>query len=453
MKFTKGERERENTRLCRADDDDPDAVWGVSMEPRITTLSDRKQIQLRKPIYVMLILTPKGSIFLHLTAEDASGIHIWDLRMPKFPILELPGHPHWARHNIMVKEDMNTHFLAECRNRLSGQLWLASLPSINDLSSESLVESPTRQIDPLLNSYSDYEDSVYGVACSSREPWMFASLSYDGRVRAGLSYIMEKTGYGGRRMDKTSSSEEVSVHHEPRRPAGVQTPARKTSTPLDRRDVGSATADDLSSALRGSGTVDDDGWATLMQLSEKQLMWRTKIIYAFHAAQKLAETSVESTKVFRCLGNCSFTFNSSDACYFAKIAGCKIVVLATPPTQDGSTCKEVLYSAKRAGITHILKAGGAPVVKHTFWILNVVVTISAMACGTATCPKSAGTDSAVNLWLASLPSSNDLSLESLVESPTRRIDPLLNSYSDYEDTVYADCDNLRLSPSSLNVYT
>ncbi|KAH7846058.1 hypothetical protein Vadar_009252 [Vaccinium darrowii] len=72
-----------------------------------------------------------------------------------------------------------------------------------------------------------------------------------------------------------------------------------------------------------------------------------------YAAQKLAEISVESTKVFTSLGNCSFTFNSSDACYchhiwltcsllympVAQIAGCKTVVLATLPTQDGSICK------------------------------------------------------------------------------------------------------------------
>ncbi|CAK9169051.1 unnamed protein product, partial [Ilex paraguariensis] len=43
------------------------------------------------------------------------------------------------------------------------------------------------RVDPLLNSYSDYEDSVYGLAWSSREPWIFASLSYDGRV---ASYVI-----------------------------------------------------------------------------------------------------------------------------------------------------------------------------------------------------------------------------------------------------------------------
>ena len=58
----------------------------------------------------------------------------------------------------------------------------------------------------------------------------------------------------------------------------------------------------------------------------------------------------------------------------AKIAGCERVVLATPPRKDGSIVPEVLYVAKKAGVTHILKAGGAQ-------------AIAAMGFGTETCPK------------------------------------------------------------------
>ncbi|XP_042441450.1 histidinol dehydrogenase, chloroplastic-like [Zingiber officinale] len=54
-----------------------------------------------------------------------------------------------------------------------------------------------------------------------------------------------------------------------------------------------------------------------------------------------------------------------------QIAGCKTIVLATPPGRDGSICKEVLYCAKKAGVTHILKAGGA---QQPTW-------------GTSSCPK------------------------------------------------------------------
>lgn len=58
----------------------------------------------------------------------------------------------------------------------------------------------------------------------------------------------------------------------------------------------------------------------------------------------------------------------------AQIAGCREVVLATPPRADGSICPEVLYAAKKCGVTKILKAGGAQ-------------AVAAMAYGTASCPK------------------------------------------------------------------
>jgi len=58
----------------------------------------------------------------------------------------------------------------------------------------------------------------------------------------------------------------------------------------------------------------------------------------------------------------------------AQIAGCRTVVLATPPRPDGSVAPEVLYCAQKAGVTHILRAGGAQ-------------AVAAMAYGTASTPK------------------------------------------------------------------
>jgi histidinol dehydrogenase len=58
----------------------------------------------------------------------------------------------------------------------------------------------------------------------------------------------------------------------------------------------------------------------------------------------------------------------------AMIAGCSTLVLATPPRKDGSVCPEVTYCAKKAGVTHLLKAGGAQ-------------AVAAMAHGTQTTPK------------------------------------------------------------------
>jgi histidinol dehydrogenase len=58
----------------------------------------------------------------------------------------------------------------------------------------------------------------------------------------------------------------------------------------------------------------------------------------------------------------------------AAIAGCRTIVLATPPRPDGSITPEVLYCARKAGATHVLRAGGAQ-------------AVAAMAWGTASCPK------------------------------------------------------------------
>ncbi|OAY82971.1 WD repeat-containing protein DWA2-like [Ananas comosus] len=113
------------------------------------------------------------------TAEDESGIHIWDLRMPKFPLKELPRHMHWTwavRHNPEYD-----NLILSAGTDSTVNLWSVKIAS-DDSTPESPVDSSRRLTDPLLNSYTDYEDSIYGLAWSSREPSVFASLSYDGRV-------------------------------------------------------------------------------------------------------------------------------------------------------------------------------------------------------------------------------------------------------------------------------
>ncbi|KAH9759462.1 WD REPEATS REGION domain-containing protein [Citrus sinensis] len=117
---------------------------------------------------------------LLVTAADESGIHLWDLRMLKAPIQELPGHTHWTWAVCCNPE--YDGFILSAGTDSTVNLWLVSTSNHDELPSESLVESPNQRANSLLNSYSDYEDSVYGLAWSSREPWIFASLSYDGRV-------------------------------------------------------------------------------------------------------------------------------------------------------------------------------------------------------------------------------------------------------------------------------
>ena len=58
----------------------------------------------------------------------------------------------------------------------------------------------------------------------------------------------------------------------------------------------------------------------------------------------------------------------------AKIAGCKEIVLCTPPGKDGKVHPAVLFAAKVAGVSRIFKVGG-------------VQAIAAMAYGTESVPK------------------------------------------------------------------
>ena len=58
----------------------------------------------------------------------------------------------------------------------------------------------------------------------------------------------------------------------------------------------------------------------------------------------------------------------------AKIAGCKEIVLCSPPNKEGKINPAILYAAKAAGVSRIFKAGG-------------VQAIGAMAYGTESIPK------------------------------------------------------------------
>lgn len=58
----------------------------------------------------------------------------------------------------------------------------------------------------------------------------------------------------------------------------------------------------------------------------------------------------------------------------AKIAGCKEIVMVTPPSKDGSVNPDILVAAKVAGVTRIFKVGGAQ-------------AVAALAYGTESVPK------------------------------------------------------------------
>ena len=112
-------------------------------------------------------------------------------------------------------------------------------------------------------------------------------------------------------------------------------------------------------------------------------------IERFHAAQLLAEPVIETFKGIKCwrksiaIEKVGLYIPGGSAPLFstllmlavpAKVAGCKEIVVCTPPGKDGKVSPLILYTAQLIGITEIFKAGGAR-------------AIAAMAYGTESIPK------------------------------------------------------------------
>jgi len=134
-----------------------------------------------------------------------------------------------------------------------------------------------------------------------------------------------------------------------------------------------------------------------IEASKKQVSEELKVaisvaaknIRSFHEAQQLTETIVETMPGIQCwrksvaIENVGLYIPGGSAPLFstvlmlgipALIAGCKQIVLCTPPDKDGNIKPAVLYTANFLGITQIFKVGGAQ-------------AIAALANGTETVPK------------------------------------------------------------------
>lgn len=112
-------------------------------------------------------------------------------------------------------------------------------------------------------------------------------------------------------------------------------------------------------------------------------------IQKFHAAQKMQTVDVETQPGVHCwqkavgIEKVGLYIPGGTAPLFstvlmlaipAKIAGCKEIVLCSPPNKEGNIHPAILYAAKISGITRVFKAGG-------------VQAIGAMAYGTESVPE------------------------------------------------------------------
>ncbi len=114
-----------------------------------------------------------------------------------------------------------------------------------------------------------------------------------------------------------------------------------------------------------------------------------KNIHSFHASQRFESAKVETVLGVTCwqkavaIEKVGLYIPGGTAPLFstvlmlavpAKIAGCKEIVLCTPPNKEGKVNPAILYAAQVAGVNKIFKIGG-------------VQAIGAMAYGTESVPK------------------------------------------------------------------
>jgi len=161
---------------------------------------------------------------------------------------------------------------------------------------------------------------------------------------------------------------------------------------FDKVDLLERAAESRSAGTSPLRVTDDEFYAAQGLVSEElkaALIQAHQNISRFHEAQRFEGIDVETAPGVRCwqrsmpIETVGLYIPGGTAPLFstvlmlatpARIAGCKRIVLCTPPQRDGSVHPAILVAARIAGVNEVFKAGG-------------VQAIGAMAYGTESVPK------------------------------------------------------------------
>ncbi|KAJ2772688.1 Protein tssc1 [Coemansia nantahalensis] len=139
--------------------------------------------------------------YLLATGGDDGAVRVWDARSPAGALLDIGNHTHWV-YSVAFNPNHDQLLLS------AGGDGLVNLESVVSASSAQLVAGMAgssvrdppgeasaedsgsededngigRATDGLVAQLDDHETSVYAARWSAADPWVFASLSFDGRL-------------------------------------------------------------------------------------------------------------------------------------------------------------------------------------------------------------------------------------------------------------------------------
>lgn len=135
---------------------------------------------------------PNKQYYLASCGDDCK-VKFWDTRSTAAPVRTLEEHSHWVwsvRYNHSHDQLVLTGS-SDSRVTLSNMVSISSEPFGHLVDDDDLSDQEERRPeeksqeppqDSVIATYEEHEDSVYAVEWSSADPWLFASLSYDGRL-------------------------------------------------------------------------------------------------------------------------------------------------------------------------------------------------------------------------------------------------------------------------------
>ncbi|KAJ1815063.1 Protein tssc1 [Coemansia sp. RSA 2599] len=175
--------------------------WDMRADPQRATLT--MAIECAHSARIRALDYNPNLPYIIATAADDGYVRIWDTRSPSAPLAEIANHSHWV-YSVAFNPNHDQLLLS------AGADGLVNLESVVSVSSAHVVaahaaaednrddksnatsdsgdESDASDIgsgqatDGLVAQFDDHETSVYAARWSHADPWIFASLSFNGRM-------------------------------------------------------------------------------------------------------------------------------------------------------------------------------------------------------------------------------------------------------------------------------